>query len=393
MVRPQGSVYEHVSVSGRKTWKVEVEVGKKPDGSRRRIRRTARSLKEAHELRRELLRLADEQRVGMNPSQLFGPYAEWWVREIKSVKVRTATASDYEHRLRKHIQPVFSHRKLGEITARDVTAWMNNLSRGGYSSATVNGALQVLKAIFRFAHQEGLIAFSPVSSVPRLARRVDAPTQVREPLNADEARRLLSVCTDEPTGIGIVASLLLGLRRSEVLGLKWSDIDLERGIVRVQRGVREVSVYDAGGGGTSRIEVNEPKTASSRRQLSIPDGLLWRLKSRRIELEMFGNYEESHWVVSANGQAPMRPRPLSEALGRALRAADVRKIRFHDLRHSAATLSLAAGARIEAVSQILGHSGIEITKKTYAPYVAALSAEFSEAMGRQFPESNSFLDR
>lgn len=390
MVRPHGSIYTHTSPTGKKVWKVEVEVGKKPDGTRKRVRRTAQSLREAQKLKIELLRQVQEGSTANNPNQLVGTYAHWWLRESKALKVRPATVSDYEHRFRKHIQPVFGARKLGEVTARDVTAWLADLSARGYSVPTINGALQVLKAVFSSAQREGLISHSPLSGVSRLSKKPGAPTQVREPLSAGEAASLLEVCRDDPSGIGVAIGLVLGLRKAEVLGLRWSDIDLEARTLMVSRGVREIVVYDTRGLGHSQIEINEPKTQSSKRKLTIPDAVHWRLWSRKTELEMFGTYQSEDWVISTDGSAPMRPKTLSAALRRFLRKAGVRPIRFHDLRHTSAVLSLAAGVRIEAVSQILGHGTIDITKETYAPYVSALSAEYSEAIAIHLPDKNPF---
>lgn len=382
MVRPQGSIYSHVSTTGKKTWKVEVEIGKNPDGTRRRIRRTAQTYQDAHKLKRQLLEQSKNANTDLNPNQLLGIYAHWWLREVKANKVRPATASDYEHRFRKHIQPVFGNRKLGDITARDVTGWMSQLVSDGYSVPTINGSLQVLGAIFRSAQQEGVIAHSPVAAVPRLSRRLGAPTQVQEPLSSEEGARLLEVCGDDVEGVAIATGLLLGLRRSEILGLKWKDVDLKKNTLLVARALREIPIYDQYGRGETRLELNEPKTLSSKRVVSLPGALVGRLWLLRAARVAEGNFSSEDWLVSQDGKKPTRPKTLAAMLRRRLKAAGLRHIRFHDLRHSCAVLSLAAGVRIEAVSQILGHGSIDVTKSKYAPYVAALSAEFSEAIGQ-----------
>lgn len=112
MARQQGSIYDHKLKSGRKVWKVEVEVGQKPDGTRIRRRRTANSLAEARTIRKELLELAETGIQASQSRQRLDVFAMWWIRDVKAWTVKPATTADYEHRYRKLISSTLGSKKL-----------------------------------------------------------------------------------------------------------------------------------------------------------------------------------------------------------------------------------------------------------------------------------------
>lgn len=122
MARQQGSIYGQKLKSGRKVWKVKVEVGKKPDGTRIRRRRTANSLAEARTIRKDLLELAETGIQASQSQQRLDVFAMWWIREVKAWTVKPATTAGYEHRYRKHISPTLGNKKIEAITSRDVAA-------------------------------------------------------------------------------------------------------------------------------------------------------------------------------------------------------------------------------------------------------------------------------
>lgn len=380
MARQQGSIYTHKLKSGRKVWKVEVEVGKKPDGTRIRKRVTAHSLREARKILRDLLDLAETGSQATQGKQRLDIFAIWWIREVKAWTVKPATVADYEHRYRRHISPVLGSRRVESISSRDIFSWRAGLKKSGYSTPTINGALQVLKAVLNAAVDEGAIHTSPAVKVSKLRKPSAENTQVKEPLSPEEARRLLSVCTDDAVGTCVALGLFLGLRKGEILGLQWRDVDMGKREISVLRTLREVTVYDdLGRGHTSLIE-DIPKTRSSQRRLVLPDAL-WRLLNMRSLDFVLGRSDwHEKWVVGDREGSPLTPSVLSKGFRATLELAGVRKVRFHDLRHTAAVLSVGAGARLEAVSQSLGHSRVDTTKSIYARTVQQLSTEFADSM-------------
>jgi len=384
VARQQGSIYGHKLKSGRKVWKVEVEVGQKPDGTRIRRRRTANSLSEARTIRKELLELAETGIQASQSQQRLDVFAMWWIRDVKAWTVKPATTADYEHRYRKLISPTLGNKKIEAITSRDVFAWRSALRAEGYSTPTINGALQVLKAVLNAAIEEGAIKASPARKVSKLTKPVSEATQVKAPLTPDEARKLLSACQDDAVGVGTALGLVLGLRKGEVLGLKWRDLDLRARTISVVRTLREVTTYDEAGRGRTSLLEGTPKTRASVRVLTLPDPLWALLNKRNIDFSFGRPDPADYWITGDLEGVPLAPGSLTKGFENLLASVGLRKIRFHDLRHTAATLSVGAGARLESVSQSLGHTRVDTTKSIYARTVPELSSEFSEKMSTIF---------
>jgi integrase len=174
------------------------------------------------------------------------------------------------------------------------------------------------------------------------------------------------------------------LRKGEVLGLKWQDFDFKAKKISVVRTLREVTTYDDAGRGHTSLAEGTPKTRASVRVLTLPDPL-WKLLNKRNIDFSFGRPDPAdYWITGDLEGTPLAPGALTKGFENLLASVGLRRIRFHDLRHTAATLSVGAGARLEAVSQSLGHTRVDTTKSIYARTVPELSSEFSEKMSTIF---------
>ena len=381
-----GTVFRSTNPSGNTVWKVEVIVGHRPDGSRRAIRRTAHSKREAEHLRIQLL---SDLKNGLLEEKTFkrvNQFALWWIREVKARSVKPSTAADYEARYRAHIAPTFGHRPLESVTTLDITEWLGELNRAGLSDATQNGALQVIKMMFKAAHTHSEIRTDPAAQIPKL--KYTTPTLVQPPWSREEAQEALQCAVGTELELPLLFGLHLGLRIGEILALKWSDIDFESGLLTIQRSIREIRQFDADGNSHFVLVESTPKTASSIREVALTYALQSALLTQRERLQAKGLFKPHGWIHAVKSHHPIRPNRLSKTYKQFLRQHGLRHIRFHDLRHSAATLSLSAGVRIESVSQTLGHSSINVTKRIYAPKVEALSREHSEAIQAFLSPSN-----
>lgn len=377
----EGSIFKHKDAKGRTVWKVEVVIGHKPNGTRIRTRRTAKTYAEAIQIRRQLVTDRDEYDLSFDNPTL-DAFAIWWIREVRALKIKRSTAADYEYRYRKMISPTFGVFNVDKIDTRSVATWTNNLLVH-YSAPSVNGALRVLKMVLGAAVEHGHLRTNVASPVPgvsvRGTRREDNP-----PWNLDESQRAVAAAQDHWFGLPVLLALVLGLRRGEILGLRWGDMDFQAGIVHIRRSRREFLAYD--GAGKSHLETTEtePKTRSAVRSLPISETirtLLWNAMCEPLG-GPFGS-DDLYAVADGSRDKRMSNTVFRRGFEAFLRDSGLRRVRFHDLRHSCAQQTLAGGARIESVSQFLGHSRIDITKSIYAPSVLALSDEFSATNERQ----------
>lgn len=378
MTHGDGSIFKTKDGRGRMKWKVEVTIGHNPDGSRKRTRRTATSHADAKKIRRKLLTDRDDYRLNFDNPTL-DTFALWWIRDVKALQVKLATAADYEHRYRKIISPTFGHMTLADISSQDVSTWIGDL-RLNYADTSINGALRVMKMILSAAVDHQYLRLNVASRIPGIKSH-ESSTPPNRPWNIHETRSAVESAKTHPFGIPVLLALQLGLRKGEILGLKWGDIDFEEGLMHIRRSRREFLAYNPDGSTRFDEAETEPKTRASKRTLIIGDTLQQVLLAEAHRV--FGGpftTDEAHLFSNSRTGAPVTTKDFANQFEDFVQASDLRKVRFHDLRHSAAQAALAAGIRIESVSQSLGHSRIDTTKAIYAPSVQPLSAEFGSTL-------------
>jgi integrase len=251
------------------------------------------------------------------------------------------------------------------------------MRREGLSTNTRKRVRGVLSVIFSQAERLELIPSNPVKRTTTPARQFGEPTQVREPLTPDEARTLLGSLTDHRLEAIVLIGLLLGLRRGEILGLKWTDLDPETQTLTVRRTLKEGSRYLKDGTGLTAPRFDGPKTRNSARTIPYPSAVAHALERQRSRqatwrLRAGESWQGSDLIFSNQLGGALWPSNVGQQWNRFLKSIGMRHLRLHDLRHSTATLMLETGVPLEAVSQTLGHSSLVITKDIYAGYVPAL---------------------
>jgi len=211
---------------------------------------------------------------------------------------------------------------------------------------------------------------------------VDPPKVVRTEilaLNADEARRLLNAASDDSLEALYVLALTTGMRQGELLGLKWQDIDLENGALQVRRIIGQVR-------GQGFVE-SEPKSAKGRRHIVLAPSAVAALRrqwdrqfTERLEA---GALPGTVNLVFCNGLGrPIEPQNLLyRSFRNVLKRAGLPRIRFHDLRHSAASLLLSMGTHPKVVQELLGHSQISLTVDTYSHVLPGLQRQAVDDSG------------
>jgi integrase len=211
-----------------------------------------------------------------------------------------------------------------------------------------------------------------------VAREVPSPRYERrdfEPLSPDEARVLLAAAAEGRLYAVYVLALVLGLRRGEILGLRWSSVDLDRATLRVQSSLQRVG---------GQLAFTSPKTKRSRRALPLPRSVVKVLTSHRdaqaVERAKAELWADADLVFTTAIGTPIEPRNLSRHFEALRDGAGVRRVRFHDLRHSCASLLFELGVPLRMVMEILGHSQISTTSDIYTHVMPAQYREVADAL-------------
>ncbi len=304
-----------------------------------------------------------------------GEYLDRWLSDSVRGTVRASTFERHEGIVRTHIKPSLGRIKLKSLTPTHVRGLHCEKLDAQLAPATVRKIHSTLHKALSQALSDGLI--------PRNAADVQAPRPAPEemrPLSEDEARAFLEaakVSNDRFEALYVLA-ITTGLRRGELLGLRWDDANLERGTLRVGRAlVRE--------GG--RHIVGETKTRRGRRQVNLTRRTVNILKAHRKDqleerMQLTGLYEDHGLIFTTRIGTPVNPENLvKRSFKPLLKRAGLPEIRFHDLRHTCATLLLGRGVHPKIVQELLGHATIAMTLDTYSHYLPSMGDQASGAMG------------
>jgi integrase len=341
-----GSIYERRLADGSTSWAVMYRSGG------RQIKFSVRGTRaDAEKALTARLAARDRGEQRQVDTETFAAHAAVWLASKRS-RVESATMVAYTTHLDKRLLPAFGHLKLRQITRARLVVYLDELDRAGeLNRHTINKSLTPLRQILARAVREGVIASNPAVSVDR-----DVPLELPykqapiRPLTAPQARAYLE---GSPTWYRPMAEVLLGagLRIGEALGLEWRDLDRDASTIRVER------AYKLG-------VIGKPKF-NSVRTIAIDSAVIAALSEHR-KAQLAAGQRSSIIFAAADGQHRkpdyVRDHGHLPALADAGLPASVR---LHDLRHTAATLWLAAGASIYFVQQQLGHGDLRTTIKTY----------------------------
>lgn len=284
-----------------------------------------------------------------------GEYLDYWLVEVARPMLRRTTYAEYETMVRLYLRPGLGRYRLDRLTVATVQAYLNGCLQAGHSSAKVHAIRKVLSAALTRAMREELVP----RNVARLASLPPERPARQRPWSAEEARRFLDAALRDPMYPAFVLLLVYGLRRGEVLGLSWRDVDFEHGIVRVRQ-----QLVRAG----HQLYIGPVKTAAGRRELPLL-GLARDALASQEAMRVIGD-PGSEWAayelvfVTRTGH-PVEPRNLARSFKRIISRGGLRPIRLHDLRHTTATLLKNLGVAPRDAMEILGHSRISVTLEIY----------------------------
>ena len=366
----EGSIYRRAS-DGR--WCAGVDLGW-VGGKRKRKMLYGKTRKEVAEKLKVTLR---EQQQGLpvaTERQTVAQFIDCWLADVVKGSVRERTYESYTQLARLYVLPALGKYQLAKLEPQHVQAMINGLSGRGLAPGTVRRARSTLARALGQALKWGLVPrnVATLTEPPRAERHDSAildPTQARQFLDAVRGDRLEAL---------YAVALSLGLRQGEALGLRWRDVDFEAGVLHIRMALQWIH--------TQGPRLVEPKTARSRRTLPLPTEVAAQLRAHRTRqleerLKAGADWQGETWELvfaDAFGK-PLDSRMLRHWFKGHLQRAALPDMRYHDLRHSCASLLVAQGVHPRIVMEILGHTQIAMTMNTYSH---AIPESTREALGR-----------
>lgn len=304
---------------------------------------------------------------------LFLSWVEQFIKRKRS-EVRENTWEIYDGYFRVHIAPFFAPQrlKLTEVLPHHIQRYLDEKTRAGLSANTLKKHMALIRGALRYAYRLGAIGSDPCD-------RIVMPSMkkfVGRAYTEEQAIALLHAAKGEDIEPVVVLALMLGLRRSEILGLRWSDIDFGGEVVHIRNTVTKAY---------SVIESERTKSKASRRDLPLTHELAAYLRKLRAEqseraLRLGAEYTRNDHVAVRHDGRDFSADGLSSRFTRFLQRHDLPRVRLHDLRHTAASLLLAKGLSVKHIQEYLGHENVETTLSIYAHLNPTASRDTANAL-------------
>ena len=356
----------HIRKRGKGSWAIVIDLGRDSSGKRRQKWHTVHGKKT--DAQRELTRILHQLDTGMyvRPSKMtVAEYLEQWLRDYAEPRVSAKTMERYREIARKHLIPNLGHFVLSRLQPLHIQEYYSSAlrsgrrdGRGGLAPQTVVHHHRLLRQALQQAIRWQLLARNPADAVqpPRPRRK-----EIRA-LTEDETAKLLTESKARWLYMPILIAATTGLRRGEVLAVRWADIDLEAKTLAVRRSLEQTA---------EGLSFKEPKTSRSRRVVALLDLTVDALRKHRTSqarerLAAGSAYLDLDLACCAADGRPWVPSSLTHAFTALASRIGLDGLRFHDLRHTHATQLLRQGVHPKIVSERLGHSTVGITLDVYS---------------------------
>ena len=372
--RKQGEGTLRLRSDGR--WEGRIVVSYDDNGLPKTKSVTARTKPECEEKLKSLKETLGKAVERLRPDMPFGEWMDFWYRNFCSPALRETTRSGYESYIYKHIIPSIGQIPLNRLAQNDLQKFYSDLKKKGrlqYSDALGNGLSDRIvrschaqcNAALKKAIKENLITKNPAAKCklpPRNGREMKV-------LTPSEMERFLARAKEEGYYEFFILELSTGMRRGEILGLKWNDINLTDGSLRISRQV----VLAAG-----KVVIQSPKTKTSVRTIVLPPYMIEILAKMK-------RHKNCEWLFPSpvkEGE-PRNPTAIHHRFKLILKRAGCKDMRFHDLRHTFATMALENGMDVKTLSSTIGHISAETTLNTYSHVTDRMRIQASVKIDRK----------
>lgn len=318
----------------------------------------------------------------INPEMTFGDWIQFWYNNYCKPGVRESTQNCYEGRIRLHILPALGHIKLNKLTENDLQQFYTNLKKGGRLNKTDLYGTGLSDRMVRSCHATCRAALEKakelhlISRNPAIGRKLP-PKKAREMqvLTPEEIQRFLIQAKEDGYYEMFLLELCSGMRRGELLALEWRDLNFKTGELRIDKQV----IYLNG-----KTVCNKPKTKESMRTIVLPPSLVEVLKEYKKTVD-----SKLMFPSPQKGEDEYRnPCAVGSSMRRIIDRAGCRHVRFHDLRHTFATMALEGGMDIKTLSSVIGHKSSATTLDIYAHTTDAMQFNAATNIERGIGEND-----
>jgi len=354
------------------SWEITIDLGRDAEGKRiRKFVNVKGKKKDAERKRRELLTARDGGMPIPMDKVTVAVYLEQWL-SARERDVRARTIYEYRRYVHYYALPAFGHLQLTQLQPAHLDALYTKMQGVGLSGRTCLHMHRILHHALKQAVRQGLI----VRNLAQAAAAPKADHHEMKHLTAWQLHSLLSATANDLYHPIYYLAAWTGMRRGEIVGPKWQDIDLEQGTISMRRTLLRVP-------GKGYVE-GAPKTAKSKRLISITGEVVTMLKRHRAaqaegRLAAGPAWQDNDLVFTVVDGGPVDPDEITHAFSRAVRRLGLPQVRFHDLRHTHASLLLAQNVHPKVVQERLGHSTIAITLDTYSHSIPGLQGAAAKA--------------
>lgn len=357
-------------------WEGRYTAGRNPETGKPIYRNVlGKAQAEVKEKLKKAIEESGKLNFAMSGQYTVGQWMDVWFENCAKIKVRPSSHQTYRGYIDHHIKPYIGDLQLNKLTSLDLQRLYKKLLGNGrveriesenqpkgLSPKTVRNINQVISSAMDFAIDQKFILTNPTNgcALPKIEHRE------MKTLTAEQLASFFQEAKESGVYEMYYIELATGLRRGELLGLKWEDINLEQGVIRVHRQVARIN---------GKIVEGPLKTKNSYRTISIGEDAVGILKQQKEK-------GHSEYVFPSPTGGPISPDSVLHMLHRVLERAGLPKVRFHDLRHTFATLALQNGVDVKTVSGMLGHYSAGFTLDTYAHVTTQAQRQAARTMGR-----------
>ena len=360
-----------------KRWEGRIVIGHKKDGSPLHKSVFAKTQKEVLELLHQTIEMYRDAELTEDSRMTVSEWLDEWLNHRIIFSVREGTWEAYRYMINNQVKPYIGGVRLSFITTADIQRFYNKIKKDGRVNAHPIHGYQLADSMVRKVHMMLHKAFKAAVQEHLLVRNPTEGTTVpknncqeKQILNDEQLERFMLAIKEEPYWHNFFyTELMTGLRRGELCGLKWTDVNFEQGVLRVRR-----SVSKKRGGG---VVEGETKTGAGMRTIQLPPSVLDLLQRRKEATYDIWVFPQLH-----NPSKAMNPETAYKKLKVILKNADLPLIRFHDLRHTFATHAMKGGVDAKTLAGILGHTNASFTLDTYTHVTTDMQKNASLVVGK-----------